>query len=1027
MNTLFRIHFAPLMVLLLCIAAAQSVVIPPPPVATFDKTVGNTIPDLNQNRDFTGDGVPETKWCAPTASADCVWYFGKKAYPNLIPPGANDTAKADAMISALGNMMGTNDAAGGTTIMGCVNGLQNYYNGPYPGTFNVGLFTAWTFPDDTGQPSAVNLWNFMTTALQNCDDVLPIIKYGPGAVPPTSESDIYDLPLDSQSGHLLMMIAYNLNLNPDTITNYDPDDDPTGAHAFPMGIPAPVPVTSTVRPVGFSPQGTALTLAPAGIAPPYIVGAIISTAVQQPPQLEFGDAPEGGIAYPSLGVFGQFPTCMTVGPAGWIQHTNFGAYFGPLVDFETDGNAGACGTAACFPPYDLDECFQDGDAGLMFPEAFTIDNAMNVVTCSGNPGTSLGQTCTTAVWGTNIDIKVTNTMPNQTIGYVNVLCDWDMDGKWSGASQCPTAAAPEWVLVNFPVPNPYNGPLSNLMAAGSGFLIGPRPGHVWVRFTITERPITMTDWDGNGNFEDGETEDYLLQVDPYIPPQDLDFGDAPDNPAALGYPTLLINNGARHVINGIDWLGDATDSPDPEADGQPTANANGDDLDANGDDEDGVQIPVMIQGVPANVTFQVSSTDGAGGWVDGWIDFNNNMNWGDPGEQIVSANYADGVYTMPVVAPAGGFAGTTYARFRITRDQLAINNPAGLAKDGEVEDYTVTIEEQPPYEFDFGDAPEGGSAYPKNGLPNIIGQFPTCMMAGPAGWIQHTIIPGVGAWFGPAVDPEPDGNAGLCMMPPCFPPYDQDECFADGDAGLLFPDSYTIDGTLKVTQCVSTTPGAYIGRPCTNAAWGANMDIHINNFMPTGGPAFVNVLADWDRNGFWNGAGVCTGGILVPEHILVDFPVPPGFAGPLSALMPPGFTIGPKSGFVWVRFSITERPVGTSDWDGSGFFEDGETEDYLLRVFPTCVDYNVTKTIAGMADNLVNVNDINQLINYVNINKVNPLLWVVLPANPAWDARYDFTSDNRVNVNDLNAMINFVNTNRPNPALFVVNCVTCGC
>ena len=70
--------------------------------------------------------------------------------------------------------------------------------------------------------------------------------------------------------------------------------------------------------------------------------------------MDFGDAPEGALAYPSMGVMGFFPTCITVGPLTWIQHTNFGAWFGPAVDFELDGNAGLCPT---FGPYDADECF----------------------------------------------------------------------------------------------------------------------------------------------------------------------------------------------------------------------------------------------------------------------------------------------------------------------------------------------------------------------------------------------------------------------------------------------------------------------------------------------------------------------------------------------------------------------------------------------------------------------------------------------------------------------------------------------
>ena len=52
--------------------------------------------------------------------------------------------------------------------------------------------------------------------------------------------------------------------------------------------------------------------------------------------------------------------------------------------------------AACFPPYDQDECFQDGDAGLIMPTSFTIDNANNVVLCTAHrhiPGTDLHNSC----------------------------------------------------------------------------------------------------------------------------------------------------------------------------------------------------------------------------------------------------------------------------------------------------------------------------------------------------------------------------------------------------------------------------------------------------------------------------------------------------------------------------------------------------------------------------------------------------------------------------------------------------------
>jgi hypothetical protein len=78
-------------------------------------------------------------------------------------------------------------------------------------------------------------------------------------------------------------------------------------------------------------------------------------------------------------------------------------------------------------------------------------------------------------------------------------------------------------------------------------------------------------------------------------------------------------------------------------------------------------------------------------------------------------------------------------------------------------------------------------------------------------------------------------------------------------------------------------------------------------------------------------------GNLILEHCLVDFPVYPGYVGPLSGLVPPDLYSGPNNGYVWARFSITEIPVSQFDnsvaiWDGSGEFLLGESEDYLFLV-----------------------------------------------------------------------------------------------
>ena len=61
---------------------------------------------------------------------------------------------------------------------------------------------------------------------------------------------------------------------------------------------------------------------------------------------DYGDSPEGALAYPSLAINGNFPTCKTVVSAGYIEHGLCWAHFEitptPGFDFELDGNGGLC-------------------------------------------------------------------------------------------------------------------------------------------------------------------------------------------------------------------------------------------------------------------------------------------------------------------------------------------------------------------------------------------------------------------------------------------------------------------------------------------------------------------------------------------------------------------------------------------------------------------------------------------------------------------------------------------------------------
>ena len=158
-----------------------------------------------------------------------------------------------------------------------------------------------------------------------------------------------------------------------------------------------------------------------------------------------------------------------------------------------------------------------------------------------------------------------------------------------------------------------------------------------------------------------------------------DFGDAPDPT----YPTLLANNGASHLIDPAVFLGMAVDG---EPDGQPTVDATGD-----GADEDGVVFPADII-VGAIVTMDVTAS--TAGELAFWLDFDQSGTF-DPSERFTHTFAVAGTESIAVAIPAAAVLGDTFARFRFSTDGAAIATPTGLAPDGEVEDYQVTISDSP--------------------------------------------------------------------------------------------------------------------------------------------------------------------------------------------------------------------------------------------------------------------------------------------------------------------------------------------
>jgi hypothetical protein len=134
---------------------------------------------------------------------------------------------------------------------------------------------------------------------------------------------------------------------------------------------------------------------------------------------------------------------------------------------------------------------------------------------------------------------------------------------------------------------------------------------------------------------------------------------------------------------------------DSDTDGQPDQYSWGDDGDGN-DDEEGIYSSWPFapgENNTLNVTASVN------GFLNAWIDLNNDGDWSDPYEQILTDSPVfAGINELDCSLPLNAHLGLSYGRFRFnTTGGLSYD---GLASDGEVEDHRVSIKG-----LDFGDAP----------------------------------------------------------------------------------------------------------------------------------------------------------------------------------------------------------------------------------------------------------------------------------------------------------------------------------
>ncbi|MFN7833942.1 MAG: GEVED domain-containing protein, partial [Bacteroidota bacterium] len=171
----------------------------------------------------------------------------------------------------------------------------------------------------------------------------------------------------------------------------------------------------------------------------------------------------------------------------------------------------------------------------------------------------------------------------------------------------------------------------------------------------------------------------------------VDHGDAPSS-----YKVLASDDGPRHIIK-YNTSGTALLTLGTSVTSEPAGVAS---TFANGDVDNGVaSFPTITATTSASVlpsytvSVSVRNLTGQNANLAGWMDWNLNGTF-DAGERvsaIVAPNATSVNLTWSnVPLPAIGTVAATYARFRISSDDMSL--PTGTAASGEVEDYRIVFE-----------------------------------------------------------------------------------------------------------------------------------------------------------------------------------------------------------------------------------------------------------------------------------------------------------------------------------------------
>jgi hypothetical protein len=161
----------------------------------------------------------------------------------------------------------------------------------------------------------------------------------------------------------------------------------------------------------------------------------------------------------------------------------------------------------------------------------------------------------------------------------------------------------------------------------------------------------------------------------------LDYGDAPNS-----YGTLLASDGARHAITGL-YLGAGVSA---DTDGQPNATASAD------TNDDGITFSPTLGSnystlIQAGVSNQVTVISSGVGFVNAWVDYNQNGVFETTERILTNQAVVAGTNPLTFTPPDTVLHGSTVARFRLSPNLVDSPSPTGSITGGEVEDSQVNV------------------------------------------------------------------------------------------------------------------------------------------------------------------------------------------------------------------------------------------------------------------------------------------------------------------------------------------------